>query len=183
MNKKTLFGFGVLGMAALSSAFSVNAEVLYQAVESSTYGQANGANSIGEFAGVNVTVDGSDTARLITRTSTATGSTFWAGSIPASAVTVLGAHRISVQIDTCSINPADGCGYVDATITADPKDGGFITDGSLHYNWSGLIQTVAGPTQVRYSNVTGFVNGVSLDGVRGFLGKYTRASIMVETAQ
>lgn len=179
MKKAVLMGLAGISAALVVSAAS--AEVIYQQVVSGTYGQASGYTADG-FAGVNVSVDGSDTARLVTYSnSAAEGYKFWYGDIPASAVTVLGAHSIAVQIDTCSIDASAGCGYVDAVITADPKEGGFITEGSTQYSWDNVIVVVAGPVQVRASQVSGYVNGVSLDGVRAYVGKYNTASIQVVT--
>lgn len=180
MKRIALFCLGVSAVMATSTA---SAGVLYQQVTSGTYGQASGYSAEG-FAGVNVTVDGSDTARLVTYSSTAAdGYKLWAGDIPASAVTVHGVSSISVQIDTCSVDPTTGCGYVDVTIDMDPKAYGFITDGSSHYTWDNIIVQVAGPTQVHGATATGFINGVSLDGLRAFIGKYTNVSMEIVTGQ
>lgn len=166
---------------AMSFASSANAGVVYQYVTSGTYGQASGYSANG-FAGVNVSVNGTNTATLVTYSYTATdGYKLWYGQIPASNVTVRGVTSIAVQVDTCSVDPTLGCGYVDVSFAMDPTGFGFITDGSLHYTWDNIIVQVAGPTQVRSANATGLVNGVSVDGTRAFIGKYTSTSIEIQT--
>lgn len=168
-------------MSAMSFVSSANAEVIYRHVTSGTYGQASGYSATG-FAGVNVSVDGTDTATLMAYSnSDGDGYKLWYGQIPASNVTVQGVNSIAVQVDTCSVDPTPGCGYVDVSFDLDPKGYGFITDGSLHYTWDNIIVQVAGPTQVRSANATGFVNGVSIDGTRAFIGKYTQTSIEIQT--
>jgi hypothetical protein len=133
---------------------------------------------------MNITVDESGVARLITETHFP-GDTFhfWIGDIPSSAVTVHGINSIAVQIDTCSINNAPGCGNVDTVITKDPKAGGFITDGSSHYNWDGLIVQVAGPIDVRNAQASGSINGIPLNPTGSYIGKYNTASLEVQTGQ
>ena len=174
----------IAGIGALLAVSAVNAGVLYQNVVSGTYGQAFGYTASGDFAGISVTVDGSNSATLVTYSYTQNGSyQFWYGQVPNSAVIVKGLNSIAVKIDTCSIDSSMGCGYVDVVVSKDPKAGGFITDGSLHYTWDNIIVQVAGPTDVRYANITGYVNGVSMDGDRAFLGKYTNASLMIQTGK
>jgi len=180
--KKALL-MGLTGISAVLAACTASAEVIYQQVTSGTYGQASGYSENG-FAGINVSVNGTDTARLVTYSYTGSdGYKFWYGDIPASTVTVQGINSIAVQIDTCSVAPLAGCGYVDAVVTVDPKAGGFITDGSNQYTWDNIIVNVAGPIQVHNALVTGYVNGVPLDNLRAYMGKYTNASIMIETGK
>lgn len=171
-------------LALFSTAFftfTANAEVVYQHVVSGTYGQATGSSN-GAYAGINVSVDESGTARLITYNHVPSHSyELWYGEIPSSAVTVHGVNSIAVQIDTCTIDPSPGCGYVDAVITQDPNAGGFITDGSTHYTWDNVIVQVAGPIQVRRANAAGTVNGISIDNGGAYIGKYNTASIEVQT--
>lgn len=178
--KKAFVGSLAL-ISAMSLAVSANAGVIYHNVTSGTYGQASGYTADG-FAGVNISVNGTSTARLVTYSYTpAAGYKFWYGDIPASAVTVNGIKNISVQIDTCSVDPSSGCGYVNASFSMDPKGDGFTTTGSIHYTWDNVIVTVAGPTDVRSANATGFVNGVAIDGDRAYIGKYTQSSIEIQT--
>jgi triacylglycerol esterase/lipase EstA (alpha/beta hydrolase family) len=180
---KKAIKLSLVGAAALLAVSVASAEVIFQQVVSGNYGQASVYTADG-FAAVNVSVDGSGTAFLAAYSSNSTdGYKLWYGNIPASAVTVRGVNTIAVQIDTCSVDPTAGCGYVDAVMTTDPQAGGFITEGSSQYNWDGVIMQVAGPTQVHNADATGYVNGVSLDGARAAVGKYTNVSIMIETAQ
>ena len=180
---KKVICMSMVGASALLAVSAVSAEVLFQQVVSGNYGQVNAYTDDG-FAAMSVSVDSTGRAFLAAYSSNSTdGYKFWYGDIPASAVTVRGANTIAVQIDTCSVDPSPGCGYVDATVTADPKDGGFITDGSSHYNWGNVIFQVAGPTQVRRSNVTGYINGILVDGAQAFVGKYTNVTIEVVTGQ
>jgi len=163
------------------AALTANADVVYQQVISGTYGQAF-TYSGGDYAGLNISVDGAGTARLVTYYHTPSdGYKLWYGTIPSSAVKVDGINSIAVQIDTCTVNPIDGCGAVDAVVKMDPKAGGFITDGSTHYTWDNVILQVAGPIQVRNANATGSISGIPLDDSRAFIGKYDTASIEVQT--
>ena len=163
------------------AALTANADVVYQQVVSGTYGQAF-VNTGSDYAGLNISVDGAGAARLVTYYHTpGDGYKLWYGTIPSSAVKVEGINSIAVQIDTCTVNPIDGCAPVDAVVTMDPKAGGFITDGSTHYTWDNVILQVAGPTQVRNANATGSINGIPLDGARAYTGKYNTASIEVQT--
>lgn len=179
MRKIVLAGLAIASASLIT--LTANADVVYQQVVSGTYGQANGYSN-GSYAGINISVDGSGTARLVTYTHVPSESyKLWYGNIPASAVKVQGIDSIAVQIDTCTVNPTSGCGYVDAVITMDPKAGGFITDGSTHYTWDNIIVQVAGPTQVHNANAAGYVNGISLDNAGAYIGKYDTASIEVQT--
>jgi hypothetical protein len=179
MRKIVLIGFAAL--CASLAALTASADVVYQQVISATYGEASGSSN-GSSANINISVDDSGTARLITETRTpADGYKLWYGDIPSSTVTVKGINSIAVQIDTCTVDPSAGCGYVDATITMNPKAGGFITNGSTHYTWDDVIVQVAGPIDVRNAIATGYVNGVSLDDGGAYIGKYNTASIEVQT--
>ncbi len=179
--KKSLM-LGILSVAALLTVASANAGVLYSQVTSGTYGQASGYTDAG-YAAVNFSTDGT-TARLITYTTSPAGDyNMWYGDIPASAVTAKGINSIAVQLDTCSVVNSVGCGYVNVVIKMDPKGYGFVTDGSVKYDWGNVIVVVAGPTQVRESTITGTVNGITMDGVRSFIGKYTQSSITIQTAK
>ena len=61
--KKVVMSF--VGISAILAISSPHAEVIYQQVVTGTYGQASGSSASG-YAAVNVSVDGSDTARLVT---------------------------------------------------------------------------------------------------------------------
>jgi len=174
----------ISGLGAVLAVSSASAGVLYQNVVSGTYGQASGYSASGDFAGISVTVDGTNSVTLITYSNTQNnGYQLWYGLVPNAAVTVKGLNSIAVKIDTCSVDASMGCGYVDVVVSKDPKAGGFITDGSLHYTWDNIIVQVAGPTDVRYANITGYVNGVSMDGDRAFIGKYNQVSLMIQTGK
>jgi len=179
--------FALAALTTISTsifALTANADVLYEYISSGTYGQAS-VFSNGNYASINVTVDGLGTNQTI-RLSTYShlpneGYNFWSGEIPASYVTVKGVDSIAVNVNTCDVNPTTACGPVDVTITMDPDGGEFVTDGSSQYKWDNLIFAIAGPVQVHSATVTGTVNGVPLDSGRAYMGKYDTAHIEVLT--
>lgn len=171
----------VVVVTASVVALTANADVVYQQVVSGTYGQAF-TYSGGTYAGINISMDDSGEARLVTYYHTPSdGYKLWYGTIPSSAVKVDGVDGIAVQINTCDVNNVDGCGEVDAKVQMDPKAGGFITNGETHYTWDNVIIQVAGPIQVHNANSTGYINGIPLDDARAYIGKYNTASIEVQT--
>jgi hypothetical protein len=165
-------------------ALTANADVLYDYISSGTYGQAS-VFSNGNYASINVTVDGLGTDQTVHLSTYyhVPGESYnvWYGEIPASAVTVEGVDSIAVDINTCDVNPTASCGPVDVTITMDPQGGGFVTNGATEYQWDDLIFAVAGPTQVHSATVTGSINGVSLDSGRAYIGKYDQTHIEIQT--
>lgn len=163
------------------SIATAHAEILNQMVSNggfaSAYSGSTGFTITTEGEGIN-----QKTMLMVNSYNTATGFTSWKGEIPGSAVTVAGVSSISVAIDTCTLNNVAGCGYINATVTKDPLDGGFIINGVSRFTYGEITETVAGVRQVHRASAAGTVNGITLGQfARSFIGKDNSVTVTVTT--
>jgi hypothetical protein len=170
-----------LGAAALllGGVSLAQAEILNQMVSNGNFASAYQGST-----GFTVTTEGSGvnqkTTLMVNTYTYGVGFTSWKGEIPASAVVMDGVSQISVNIDTCSINNDPGCGYIDATVTKDPLDGGWIINGASSTTYGDLTQTIAGVRQTHRANAVGTINGITLGAfARSFIGKDNNVTITV----
>ena len=173
MKKMLLMSSVLSSILMASSAF---AGVVYQYNSSGQYGQAGNGST-----GMELTVDGSgvnEVARLVYYSYAGGSFSMWAGDIPTDAVTVNGVNSMSVQLDTCTVNNVDGCGYVDVTIDTNEPAAGWVYTGAYNSQYGNMVIERVGHIQARFSTAVGTVNGISVDG-RGFIGKMTDVNVTV----
>ena len=170
------------GLAALVLAGTVataHAEILDQMVSNGDF-----ASAFQGSTGFSLTIEGNGVNQvstlLVNQYVSGVGFTSWKGVIPNDTIIAQGVSSISVNVDTCTINNIPGCGLVDATVSKNPQDGGFIQNGVVKYTYGDIMQTIAGVRQVHRADAVGTVNGVTLTTARSFIGKDNEVRIIVE---
>lgn len=160
-----------------------SAALLYQFSGSGDYASAR-LYAGGEYVYVWVSqeVSGANTyTRLIYSTRTADGAyKYWAGSIPATSITGAATGSLTVDLDTCTVNPTAGCGPVSLTWSATNAYVGKYSGRTMNSD-DGITRQFVGTSTRKGSLVTGVVGDVTLDGLASSMGKYSNATVVVRT--
>ena len=109
------------------------------------------------------------------------GYKFWRGAIPMETVTQTGVASISVDVNTCNVEPlnAAGCGPVSFTVNTDEPASGWVDNGTRSYSYDDYIYNSVGARQVRFSSASGSINGSAFDSSRAYMGKFDKVTIQV----
>jgi len=175
----------VLGLMFVLSMGAAHAAETYVMNVHGQYGQVYYTRTDSGWVSGMVSVDGSGVNQtafvFATSYSQADGYKFWRGNVPVSAVTVNGISSISVDVDTCAVEPINmrGCGYLNFTVTTDEPATGWIDNGVVHYSYGDYIQTSAGARQVRASSAEGSINGQAFSSSRAFMVKSSDVNIQI----
>ena len=150
------------------------------------YAEASYTTSAGGWASGGVSVDGignNQTAFLYYSAYSNGVFRFWRGSIPRDAVRVTGVASMSVEIDTCTVNAIDGCGYVNFSVATNEPASGWVNNGVWGYSYDGYIARYAGASQVRSSTSTGTILGQSVDNPRSWIGAMDDVTVEIQTGK
>lgn len=179
----------VFALALMVSSFAAQAAETYLETINGQYGQVGYTRTAEGWVSATVYVDGEGinrTASMFTVSySYVDGYKFWRGSLPNSTVTTNGVSSISVDVDTCALEPvnAPGCGYNSFTVTANTPANGWINNGVVSYEYSDLLVRYVGASQVRMSTGEGIINGQSFTGARAFTGTSDNVYVQITVGQ
>jgi len=147
------------------------------------FGQVTYTYNNGGWANGTVSVDGagiSRTAHLFyVAYNPSNGYRYWNGDIPTNAVTVNGVAQISVDIDTCIVNPTPACGPVKFAVSTNQPSSGWINNGVWGYQFDGYMVKYAGAAQARSSSASGTILDQTIDNARSWIGTMDRVTIEV----
>ena len=184
MKRNTLLNTITLGTVALALNSAAQAGIIDQSTTSSAgfsqvYQNGTSVNLTIEGAGANRTVN-----LAISSYTYGVGSTYWSGEIPADAVVVNGIAQVSVNVDTCTLEPKVSygdypCGMVDMTFTK--ADYLWKTNGVTQYTYGDITYQLIGGISTFSAAASGTVRGVEINATNAYMGKYTDVSITVST--
>jgi hypothetical protein len=149
----------------MAASLSAKAEVVYQFVTAGATDAHVGAITPAGTVALWVYSEGAgrgQTTKLLYYVWGGQGSGNWQGDIPASAVTSNGVNSMHVEVDTCTIDPTSGCGYVNLTWNKTP---GQAVVGTLtsHTAYDGTIYQSAGVITMFPATAVGTVLGITVD--------------------
>jgi hypothetical protein len=175
----------IASIALLAITGFANAAETYVDTISGQYGQVRYTPTAEGWVYANVFVDGAGvnrTAKLnYVSYSFVDGYKAWFGSIPEYTVVTTGVSSISVDVDTCAVEPVNsrGCGPVNFTVSTSEPASGWVNNGVVAYEYSDLMVRYVGANQVRESSASGMINGQTFDNARAFSGTSDNVYVQV----
>lgn len=185
MKKKLMTLSGAAMVALMAASLPAKAGVVYQFVTAGAT-DAHVGMTMSDGTGVALWVysEGTgqgQTTQLLYYVDDGQGFQHWQGTIPASAVTTNGVNSMHVEVDTCTIDPASGCRYVNLTWNKTPGQA-VVGTFTQHTAADGTIYQSAGALQMFPATAAGTVGAVTVDAsANADIGKANGVTVTVTT--